>query len=90
MPPPRLVRRQPLSEKVKAWLNIFDFGLWFFEELETREWDSKSVGTRCGLCASFLFLIARANSGRSSTRSDDVFGESGGSGWGAFFVRQVS
>ncbi|KAB5572531.1 hypothetical protein GE09DRAFT_1217089 [Coniochaeta sp. 2T2.1] len=90
MPPQRrLVRRQPLSEKVKAWLNILDFGLWLSEELETRDWDSKTVGTQLGLIASFLFLIARANSGRSSTRSDDVFGESSGSGWGTFFFQPL-
>jgi hypothetical protein len=83
--PQRMVRRQPLLEKVKAWLNPYDFLLWLSEEMETRDWDSKQVGTQLGLAANFLFLLARANSGRSS-RSDDVFGESSGSGWGSFFV----
>lgn len=83
--PQRMVRRQPLSDKIKAWLNPFDFLLWLSEEIETRDWDSKHVGTQLGLTANFLFLIARANSGRSS-KSDDVFGETNGSGWGSFFI----
>ncbi|KAH8912649.1 hypothetical protein BR93DRAFT_91017 [Coniochaeta sp. PMI_546] len=83
--PPRIVRRQPLSDKVKAWLNPFDFLLWLSEEIETRDWDSQHVGTQLGLAANFLFLIARANSGRSS-KNDDVFGETSGSGWGSFFI----
>lgn len=83
--PQRIVRRQPLLEKVKAWLNPFDFLLWLSEEIETRDWDSKHVGTQLGLAANFIFLLARANSGRSS-KGDDVFGETSGSGWGSFFV----
>jgi hypothetical protein len=83
-----MVRRQPLSEKLKAWFNPFDFLLWLSEEIETRDWDSKSVGTQLGLAANFIFLIARANSGRTS-KGDDVFGESSSSGWGAYFVRHL-
>ncbi|CAM1511265.1 Fc.00g087780.m01.CDS01 [Cosmosporella sp. VM-42] len=82
---PRLVRRQPLSERIMASLNPMDFLLWLSEELETRDWDSASVGTKLGLGLNFIFLLARANSGSSSS-SDDVFSDDGGSGWLAFFV----
>lgn len=84
--PKRLVRRQPLSERLKAKLNPFDFLLWLSEEIETRDWDSKTVGTQFGVAASFVFLLARANSGASSSPADDVFGDSHGSSWGSFFV----
>lgn len=83
--PQRLVRRQPLSERLKAKLNPFDFLLWLSEEIETRDWDSKSIGIQIGLAANFVFLLARANSGASST-VDDVFGDSQGASWGSFFV----
>ena len=82
----RIVRRQPLSQRIKAQLNPFDFLLWLSEEIETRDWDSKSVGTQLGLAASFIFLLARANS-KSSQRGDDIFGDSDGLSWASFFVR---
>lgn len=62
-----------------------DFLLWLSEEIETRDWDSKSVGIQLGLAMNFIFAVARANSGRK-TRADDVFGDEGGSGWFTFFV----
>lgn len=83
---PRIVRRTPLAERVKAMLNPMDFLLWLSEEIETRDWDSKSVGIQMGLAMNFIFAIARANSGKRTT-ADDVFGDDGGSGWFAFFVR---
>lgn len=83
--PPRLIRRRPLSERIMALLNPMDFLLWLSEELETRDWDSASVGTQLGLGLNFVFLLARANLG-SSPRSDDVFSDDGGSGWLSFFV----
>ncbi|KAM5348340.1 hypothetical protein ACJ41O_008164 [Fusarium nematophilum] len=82
---PRLVRRQPLSERIMSALNPMDFLLWLSEELETRDWDSTAAGTQLGLALNFVFLLARANSGSSSS-SDDVFSDDGGSGWLAFFV----
>ncbi|KAH7145880.1 hypothetical protein B0J13DRAFT_330066 [Dactylonectria estremocensis] len=82
---PRLVRRQPLSERIMSALNPMDFLLWLSEELETRDWDSTSAGTQLGLGLNFVFLIARANSASSSS-SDDVFSDDNGSGWLSFFV----
>jgi hypothetical protein len=82
---PRLVRRQPLRERVMAAINPMDFLLWLSEELETRDWDSASVGTQMGLAMNFVFLLARANSG-SSTPSDDIFSDESSSGWLSFLV----
>ena len=79
---PRLVRRKPLGDRIKAMLNPMDFLLWLSEEIETRDWDSKLVGTQLGLAMNFAFLIARANSGRSRA-SDPVFEDGGTS---TFFV----
>ncbi|KAK9422727.1 putative Meiotically up-regulated gene 154 protein [Seiridium unicorne] len=82
---PRLVRRKPLAERIKAMLNPMDFLLWLSEEIETRDWNSKSVGMQMGIAMNLIFAVARANSSRNTT-SDDVFGDDGGSGWLTFIV----
>lgn len=66
-------------------MNPMDFLLWLSEEMETREWESKLVGTQLGLGLNFIFLIARANIG-SSTSTDDVFSDDDGVGWLALCV----
>lgn len=68
-----------------AAINPMDFLLWLSEELETRDWDSASVGTQMGLAMNFVFLLARANSG-SSSPSDDIFSDETSSGWLSFLV----
>lgn len=85
---PRLVRRQPLRERIMAAINPMDFLLWLSEELETRDWDSATVGTQTGLAMNFLFLLARANSG-STTKSDDIFSDDTSSGWLSFVVSTI-
>ncbi|KAI1379290.1 hypothetical protein F4677DRAFT_408543 [Hypoxylon crocopeplum] len=82
---PRLVRRRPLMERVKATLNLMDFLLWLSEEIETRDWNSKLVGTQMGVAMNFAFLLARANSG-GARAADPVFDEGTVSGWFTFFV----
>lgn len=82
---PRLVRKKPFADRVKALLNPMDFLLWLSEEIETRDWNSKLVGTQIGLAMNFAFLLARANSGRSRAR-DPVFEDGGSSGFFTFFV----
>ncbi|KAJ6444372.1 Candidapepsin [Purpureocillium lavendulum] len=82
---PRLVRRRPLWERITSMLNPMDFLLWLSEEMETKDWDSKLVGTQLGLGLNFVFLLARANSGRTSAR-DDIFTEDTGAGWVSFLV----
>ncbi|KAH8681001.1 hypothetical protein BX600DRAFT_9000 [Xylariales sp. PMI_506] len=86
---PRLVRRRPLMERAKAMLNPMDFLLWLSEEIETRDWDSKAVGTQIGLAVNFIFLLARANSGSKTSAVDDIFDDEAGSGWVTYVVTVV-
>jgi len=79
--PQRLVRRLPLRERIRQILNPMDFYLWLSEEIQTFDWDSIAFGTRFGLIANFLFLIARANTGGTREAFDDVFGDAPASGW---------
>ncbi|KAL2153057.1 hypothetical protein VTH82DRAFT_4212 [Thermothelomyces myriococcoides] len=79
--PQRLVRRQPLGQRLRAMFNPMDFYLWLSEEIQTFDWDSKAFGTRFGLAANFIFLIARANSGKTRDAVDDVFGDAPANGW---------
>lgn len=86
---PRLVRRRPLIERIKAYLNPLDFLLWLSEELDSSDWDQwqKDWATPIGVALNVIFLIARANSGPSIQRGDDVFGEiEGYTGWSAWLV----
>ena len=87
---PRLVRRRPLLERWKAYLNPYDFLLWLSEEIETRDWDDQSFANPLGAALNFLFLLARANCGPGRSNGDDVFGDSNGSGWLSWFVRLKS
>lgn len=84
---PRLVRRRSLWERITSMLNPMDFLLWLSEELETRDWDSKLVGTQLGMGMNLAFLVARANSGASSEWSDgDIFGDEANSGLLSYVV----
>ncbi|KAK4103783.1 hypothetical protein N658DRAFT_505422 [Parathielavia hyrcaniae] len=62
-------------------LNPMDFYLWLSEEIQTFNWDSKTFGTRFGLAANFIFLVARANAGKTRDAVDDVFGDAPANGW---------
>ena len=87
---PRLVRRRPLAERIKAYLNPLDFLLWLSEELDSSDWDQwqKDWATPIGIGLNLVLLVARANSGPSARRGDDVFGDvEGYTGWWAWFVR---
>ncbi|KAK4244572.1 hypothetical protein C7999DRAFT_35085 [Corynascus novoguineensis] len=79
--PQRLVRRQPLSQSLRAMLNPMDFYLWLSEEIQTLNWDSKTFGTRFGLVANLIFMVARANAGKTREAVDDVFGDAPANGW---------
>lgn len=88
-PPRRLVRRQPLAERIKAYLNPFDFLLWLSEELETSDWESwqKTWGIPLGLALNLTMLIARANVRASGGNGDDdVFGDEEGTSYLGWFV----
>ncbi|KAJ4300508.1 hypothetical protein N0V88_003183 [Collariella sp. IMI 366227] len=62
-------------------LNPMDFYLWLSEEIQTFDWDSQGFGTKFGLAANFIFLLARANAGGTRDAVDDVFGDAPASGW---------
>lgn len=75
---PRLIRRRPLAERIKAWLNPFDLLLWLSEEFDSSDWEQwqKDWSTSIGIALNVIFLTARANVGsRSRRRGDDVFGD---------------
>lgn len=87
---PRLVRRKPMLERIKANLDVVDWFFYLSEIFETSDLDIKSLGTTIGLGCNFVYLLARANSGRKSKNVDDVFGDSGSAGWFGWFVRHFS
>lgn len=92
---PRLVRRAPLSERIKSYLNPWDFLLWLSEEVND-EWGErlKEWSVVIGVAMNFVFMVARANGGRAASYAgDDVFGDyegRRGSGWLSWFVSEPS
>ena len=88
---PRLIRRRPLAERIKAYLDPLDLFLWLSEQVDSGDWDQwqKDWATPFGILINVIFLIARANSGYNArARVDDVFGdEVAYTGWLAWFVR---
>jgi hypothetical protein len=90
----RIVRRAPLIERIKDFLNPHDNLLWASEELNSKDWEDfqQSYGTPIGIAINLVFLITRANSGSRVSRSDDVFGDDAtrnGSGWFTWFCTCV-
>ena len=85
---PAYVRRQPLLERIQAALNIYDLLLWLSEEVESYGWDQveKTWAMPIGFAFNFIFIIARANTGRKSRSYSDVFGETSGPGWAVAIV----
>lgn len=86
---PRLIRRQPLAERIKSYLNPLDFLLWLSEEIDANDWDQfeKDWALPLGVVLNVVFLIARANTQPSGGRAiDDVFGEDGGTPWLSWLV----
>ncbi|KAL6717165.1 hypothetical protein ACLMJK_005080 [Lecanora helva] len=87
---PRLIRRRPLAERIKAYLNPLDLLLWLSEQVDSGDWDQwqKDWATPFGVLLNTIFLIARANSGYSTRGGvDDVFGDDVAyTGWMAWFA----
>lgn len=85
---PKFVRRQPLIERIKAYLDPADWLLYVSEELDTNGWDhlEKEWAIPIGIALNLVFLIARSNQHKQSTTYDDVFGEVKGAGWFAWLV----
>ena len=87
---PRLIRRRPLGERIRAYLDPADFLLWLSEELDSGDWDQwqGDWATLIGLLLNVAFLIARANSGYVPRTSDDVFGDDVSyTSWSSWLVR---
>lgn len=89
---PRLVRKTPLSERIKAYLDPYDFLLWLSELLNddaVSDW-LKDWATPIGVGLNILFILARgASKSGGSSGDDDVFGNidvGGGSGWLSWVV----
>ncbi|EER22917.1 hypothetical protein D8B26_004495 [Coccidioides posadasii str. Silveira] len=80
---PRLIRRRPFLERLKAYLNPLDFLLWLSEEFDSNDWAQweREWAIPLGVGINCLFLLARANSRSRSQAYDDVFGENGGISW---------
>ncbi len=76
-PSQRLIRRRPFGERVKAFLNPFEFLLWLLDELSSNDWDQwqRDWGTTIGLGLNLVMLVARANSRARKSSLDDVFGD---------------
>ncbi|KAH8729127.1 hypothetical protein GQ44DRAFT_607722 [Phaeosphaeriaceae sp. PMI808] len=87
---PRLVRRAPLLERIKAYTDPSDWLIWISEELNSSDWDqfSKSYAVYIGFSANLVFAIAQANSGASTSYEDDgdVFRDISGPGWIRWFM----
>jgi hypothetical protein len=87
---PRLVRRAPLSERLKGYLDPYDFLLWLAEELNDDAYDEalKDWAGVLGVAANIVFVLARGSSKAGQSRAgDDVFGEvNAGAGWLVWFV----
>ena len=89
---PRLVRRRPLVERVKSYLNPLDFLLWLSEEIDANDWDQfeKNWSITLGVILNVVFLVARANSQSSGSRAvDDVFGDEEGTPWLSWLVSSM-
>ena len=89
---PRLVRRDPLSKRIKEYLDPYDFLLWLSELLQDDTYDEWlngwAIPIGSGLNALFIFARWSSNSGGSKS-IDDEFGDidgRGGSGWFAWLV----
>ncbi|KAI7570185.1 hypothetical protein KC343_g197 [Hortaea werneckii] len=85
MPP--LIRRAPLSERLKAYLDPYDLLLWLSEELDDDTYDEflQSWATPVGVVMNIVFILARGASKTGTSKGrDDVFGDTEGSGSGWF------
>ena len=89
---PRLVRRDPLSKRIKEYLDPYDFLLWLSEALQDDTYDEWLNGwaTPIGIGLNILFIFARWSSTSGNSKNiDDAFGDydsGSATGWFAWFV----
>ncbi|KAK7187881.1 uncharacterized protein CC84DRAFT_1167639 [Paraphaeosphaeria sporulosa] len=90
MPPrERLVRKAPLMERVRAYLDFHDWLLWISEELNTNDWEdfAKDYAFIIGFVFNLVYIVAQANTA-SGPRNDDILLDSvSGPGWFTWFSR---
>ncbi|KAF2748602.1 hypothetical protein M011DRAFT_457347 [Sporormia fimetaria CBS 119925] len=91
MPP--VIRKAPLTERIKNYLDPVEWFMWASEELNSSDWDefASNYATSIGFGANLVYIFAQANTGRRNTVGDDVFGEprSNSSGWLRWFLNLV-
>ena len=91
---PRLIRRRPLVERIKAYLNPLDFLLRLSEEMDSTDWDqwNRDWASPIGIILNIVFLVSRANMAyRMSRPRDDVFGDDTAyTPWMTWFVSLLS
>lgn len=82
MPPKRLVRRDPLSKRLREYLDPYDFLLWLSELLNDDTYDEwlHVWALPIGIALNILFILARGASKRGGSGGDDVFGDIDGGG----------
>lgn len=86
---PAIRRRRSAFSRIKDYLNPLDWLLWASEEFESGDWDSKATGTTTGLVVSFVFLIARANTGGTTSYEDHVFSDYTGPSWSSWLASLI-
>ncbi|KAG9570012.1 hypothetical protein KCU79_g1233, partial [Aureobasidium melanogenum] len=89
MPP--IIRRAPLSERIKAFLNPYDLLLWIAEELHESALDEalRDWGLPIGVTANLVFACARWS--LKKNQDYDIFGEfESKSGWFYWFLSFVA
>lgn len=87
--PPRLVRKAPLTERIKAYLDLHDWLLWISEELNTNDWEdfAKAYSPSIGFAINLVYIIAQANSATRFDEYDDILDGTGGPGWFKWICR---
>ncbi|KAF2877581.1 hypothetical protein BDV95DRAFT_152551 [Massariosphaeria phaeospora] len=90
---PRLVRKAPLAERVKAYLDPLDWLMWASEELSSHDWDefAHNYAVSLGFGMNVVFILAKANAGQTRNKAvDDVFADiKSGAGWLQWFTGLV-
>ncbi|KAL5428753.1 hypothetical protein PMIN04_000622 [Paraphaeosphaeria minitans] len=90
MPPrERYVRKAPLMERVRAYLDFHDWLLWMSEELSTNDWEdfAKDYAFIIGFVFNLVYIVAQANT-TSGPRNDDILLDPfSGPGWFTWFSR---
>lgn len=85
---PRLVRRDPLSKRLKEYLDPYDFLLWLSELLQDDTYDEWLNGWALfiGIGLNILFIVARWSSASRNGKSNDDAWEFDSRSGGSWFV----